>query len=750
MARMPDLPDAPTDPGAFRVIGVSRPRTDSRAKVTGSARYAADQPAPGPGLLHARLVPSLYAHARIASIDATAALAMPGVVAVLTADDLPTVGAGRGRLFEPLARDVARFAGQPVALVVARSEAAAEDAVDVVEVHADPLPPVLDTVGIVDEVDAVPERADADDRILGRFHVRHGEAGTALAGADAVVEGRFVAPWVHQGYVEPHAATAWIDDDGTLCVSASTQGQFSARDDLATLFGLPVSRVRVSVPPVGGAFGSKEVLVEPLVAGATLRLRRPVRLVLTRREDMAATNPAQGIVTELRIGAAATGAFVGLQARVVYDGGAFPDATWEWFAAALLAGPYRWPNLDVASTGVRTNRFGSGHYRAPSGPQGLFAVESLIDELAGRLAIDPVELRLRNLAAEGDPMVGGHRWPRHGLAECLEEVHNHPMWQGRDALPENEGVGMAAGVWRNAALPAAASCRLERDGTLTVVTGVVDLAGSLTILGAIAAEAFGVPFESVRVVVPSTDSAPSTPATSATAITYAVGPAVRAAAEAARDRLLAIAADELEIDPRDLEIVDGVVRPRDAPAEGRTVAAFAEDIAGTWNSPRPPVEGHGATAHTQLAPTATAHLAHVRVDPDTGRVDLLAYVAVQDVGRALNPALVEGQMAGGAVQGIGRALWEALVHDDAGQLLTGTLLDYALPRASMLPPIETHWLEVPAPEGPFGARGMAEGPVLAAPGAIANAIAAATGARLREMPMTAERVWHAMRGPDPG
>ena len=251
----------------------------------------------------------------------------------------------------------------------------------------------------------------------------------------------------------------------------------------------------------------------------------------------------------------------------------------------------------------------------------------------------------------------------------------------------------------------------------------------------------------MRVVVASTDSAPPTPTTSASAITYAVGPAVRAAAEEARDRLLAIAAEDLEIEPGDLEIVDGVIRPLGSPAEGRTVASLAHELANTWASPHPPVEGHGATAHTQLAPSATAHLAHVRVDGDTGEVRLLGYVAIQDVGRALNPALVEGQMAGGAVQGIGRALVEALVHDESGQLLTGTFMDYALPRASMLPPIETHWLEVPAPEGPFGARGMAEAPVLPAPGAIANAVAAATGARMRELPMTPERVWTAMHPP---
>ena len=733
------MPDLPTDDRPLRVIGVPRPRADSRAKVTGAARYAADQPAPGPGLLHGRLVPSVYAHARIRSIDAAAALAMPGVVAVLTAADLAIVAEGDGRPFEPLAKGVARFAGQPVALVVARTEAEAEDAVDVVDVDVEPLAPVVDATAVAAEA------GEDDERVLGRFHVRQGDAETALAAAHSTVDGRFVAPWVHQGYLEPHAATAWIDEDGALAVSASTQGLFDARDLLANLYGLPVGRVRVTAPPIGGAIGSKEGVLLTLVAGAALALRRPVRLVLTRREDMAATDPAQGIVTGLRLGADADGRFAGLAGRLVYDGGAYPDASWEWFAAGLVSGPYRWPAIDVASVGIRTNRFGSGNYRAPSGPQGLFALETLVDELAVRLGIDPIDLRLRNLAREGDPMTGGGRWPRYGLEACLRELAMHPLWQRRDALPAGEGVGVAAGVWRNSAQPAAATCRLEPDGTLTVVTGVVDLAGSLTILGAIAAEAFGVPYDAVRVVVPSTDTAPPTPATSASGITYAVGPAVRAAAEAARDQLLAIAADELEIDPRDLEIVDGVIRPRGAPAEGRAVAAIARELAHAWGSPYPPVEGHGATAHTEIAPSATAHLAHVRVDRETGEVTLLDYVAVQDVGRALNPALVEGQMAGGAVQGIGRALYEALLHDDAGQLLTGTLLDYALPRASMLPPIEARWLEIPAPEGPFGARGMAEAPVLPAPAAIANAIAAATGVRLRELPMTAERVWGALR-----
>lgn len=734
----------PIDGAAYRVIGVPRPRVDSADKVAGVTRFAADIPVPG--LLHARIVPSVYAHARIRAIDTAAALAIPGVVAVLTARDLPIVDHGEGRIFESLAASEAVFAGQPVALVVARSEAIAEDAVEAVVVDAERLPPAVDLLA-ASEPGAPSARLDAPDEgnVLARYRETRGDAAAAMAACDVVVEGRFVVPWAYQGYLEPHAATAWVDADGTLVVSTSTQGLFDARDLLARLFGLPPTRVRVTVPPVGGGFGSKEVLIEPLVAGAALRLRAPVRLVLTRSEDLLATNPSQGMIIDLRLGADRTGRFGALEASVWYDRGAYPDGSWEWFAHRLLTGPYRWPAFDVTAIGVRTNRFGAGHYRAPSGPQGLFALESLVDELAAATGRDPVDLRLANAVGVGDEDADGHPWPRIGLAECLGRLREDPLWRDRERLPPGEGVGLAVGVWSGSAQPAAATCRLERDGTLTLITGVVDLGGSLTGLAAIAAETFGVALDDVSVVVPSSDAAPPTPGTNASAITYGVGPAVQAAAAEARARLLAVAADELEIAAGDLEIVDGVVRPRDVPGAGRAVADLASGLADSFGSPHPPIEGHGATAHRETAPSAIGHLAHVRVDPETGAVTLLGYVVVQDVGRALNPALVEGQIIGGAVQSIGRALVEALVHDGEGQLLTGTFLDYALPRASMLPQIKAGWVEVPAPEGPFGAKGIGEASILAGPAAIANAVAAATGVRLRELPMTPDRVWRAMR-----
>ena len=374
----------------------------------------------------------------------------------------------------------------------------------------------------------------------------------------------------------------------------------------------------------------------------------------------------------------------------------------------------------------------------------MLALESLVDELAQRLGLDPVALRRMNLAGPGDTQAVDEPWPVTGTRECLDRLAAHPAWAGRGNRRPGEGTGLAIGIWFGAAAPASATCRVEPDGTITVVTGAVDVSGSSTGLAAIAAETFGVPPEAVTVITADSSSAPFSPPSVGSLITYGVGPAVMGAVAEARELLLRLAAADMEIDPGDLEIVDGVVRPRDAPGRGRTLAEIASGF-DTYGSPHPPLEGHSSTAHSAGGPSASGHLARVRVDEETGSVELLEYVVVQDVGRALNPALVEGQMQGGAVQSIGRALAEELVHDATGQLVTGSFLDYAMPRASALPPIETLIVEVPAPEGPFGARGIGESSVLCGPAAIANAIAAATGVRMRELPMTPPRIRAAIR-----
>ena len=504
---------------------------------------------------------------------------------------------------------------------------------------------------------------------------------------------------MYQAYLEPQTATAWVDPDGQLVVSSSTQAPFSTRDTLAKLLGMPVDRVRVRSEVLGGAFGGKIMIIDPLVASAAVKLRRPVRLAMTRSEDMAATNPAGAEILSLEIGADADGTLTGIRSRVLVDRGSTEDFGVESIAAMLSAGPYRWRAHELTALGVATNRMTFGAYRAPTAPPAAFAVESLIDELAHKLELDPLELRLRNVSVEGDLAPSGQPFPVFGARECLERIREHPLWSRRHALPRGEGIGASVGWWPGGYEPAAAVCRLDADGRLTVITGAADMTGVETAFATIAAEAFGVDPSRVRVVRADTSSAPYAGTSGGSKVTYTVGRAVEHAAREARERLLEIAANQLEIAPEDLEIVNGSVQPVGVgvPAKAIPIDELAPKIL-TFGSPHPPVEGHGRVA-LPPAPQSAAHLSHVRVDPDTGAVTVLAHVVAQDVGRALNPALVEGQMRGGTAQGLGWALLEELVHDPHGQLTTGTFVDYALPTASVVPPIDTEIVEVPGSRG---------------------------------------------------
>jgi CO/xanthine dehydrogenase Mo-binding subunit len=701
-----------------RAVGVRRRRLDAAEKVRGSASYAGD--ASYRGLLHARPVLSPYAHAGIVSIDAGAALAVRGVQAVLTASDLGIVG-GSGRQAEPLAADEVVFAGQPVALVVADSEAAAEDAAELVTVEYEPLGAVVDieqailpgaplarTAGGGEEADtAMHGEAGAGEEggdeeplsgnVLDVIAYAEGDPDTAFAECAAVAEGRFRTSWVHQSYLEPQVAVAWPEGDGGVAVRSSTQTTFWVRKDIAEIYGLPVPKVRIEGATLGGGFGGKFAIIEPLVVGAALSVGRPVRLALTRGEDFAATNPGPSTVIDLKVGARDDGTLTALEARVLVDGGAFSDSSPAGFAGGKLGGAYSFEAWRVQTYAVRTNRFGAGAYRAPMATPTAFAIESLVDELARQLGIDPIELRIRNVPAEGDARVDGIRWQQTGMRETLEAIAAHPLWERRNALPHDEGIGVAAGLFPGGRMGASAVCRLDSDGGVTILSGYVDMTGTDTGVAAIAAEIMGAPLDSVRVLSGDTNEAPLAGVSGGSMVTYCLGNAVALAARNAREQILDYASQQLEVDTAD------------------------------------------------LAPSAAAAIVHVRVDPDTGRVELLDYVAAQDCGLALNPALVEGQMHGGAVQSIGYALYEELRHDEEGQLLSGSFLTYAIPKIDAVPEIETLIVEVPAPFGPLGARGIGESAIVPGCPAIANAIRAATGVRMGELPMTPARVWRALQ-----
>jgi len=471
-------------------------------------------------------------------------------------------------------------------------------------------------------------------------------------------------------------------------------------------------------------------------------------MTLTRSEDFLTTTPSPAAVIELKTGARRDGTITAIQARVTMDNGVFPF-TLGGIVGILLGGYYKCPNVKIDCYEALTNKPQAGAYRAPGSPSATFALESSIDDMARELGIDPLEFRLKNAAETGDPMGNNDPWPSMGLKLCLERMGEHPAWQGRATTNGSngklEGVGIAVGGWPCGMSPAAAVCRVDTDGTVRVHVGTVDVSGVNSTYVLIAAEELGVPPEQVEIVQGDTRTGPYGPASGGSQTTYSTAGAVASAAREVRRRLLDLAADEFEAAAEDLEIRDGKVYVKGVPDQSIALGDLA-DIAESKKGGPGPVIGEGRAAVEENAPGFVTHLAKVAVDPETGEVDLQQYVAIQDVGFALNPTLVEGQIHGGVAQGIGWGLHEGMVYDEQGQLLTGTFMDYGLPKATQVPSIEAVMVQNPAPSGPFGARGIGEPPITAGAAAIANAIKDATGARIAELPIRAELVWRALNG----
>lgn len=748
-------------------VGTSIKRADAPPKLTGLERFSGDLRFPG--LLYARPVGSASAHAKIRGIDASAAMEIPGVVAVLTAQDLPVTRDEEGNPAKlPIAFDEALYVGHPVAIVLAETEAAAQDGALAVVVDEEPLP-VVSTLEEAMEFDAPLVRmtgsAGGDDEaamhnadaasgveqsneplppnVTTTSRFVRGDVEKAFREADAVVEFSIKSDTVHQGYMETQACLVNINALGNLDVYTSTQAAFHCRNRVAETIGLPIHRVNIVPMPVGGGFGGKFVLIEPLVAAVAVAVGRPVLLQYTRMEDFLAANPAPDCDISIKLAGTRDGRITALQSTSIFDAGAGGSAPLE-ISMILMGGYYKIPNLDMKGYGVLTHKAGAGAYRAPGAQQGSFAVEIAVDELARRLGLDPLELRIENCVEEGDMRPNERPWPRIGLKETLEAIRNHPAWANRQEANKNgRGVGVAVGGWPGGVEPATAVCRLDADGTITIVLGSVDLNGTNTAFSQIAAESLGLGADDVQVTTGSTDAAPFAGGTGGSKITYTVGPAVRKAAEDAKQQILDIAAQHLEASVDDLEITDGRVQVKGVPGSGVTlkeIASMTMTVAGKYE----PVYGTGRSAITETAPGFAVHLAEVAVDELTGEVSVTRYVAAQDVGFAINPALVDGQIHGAVVQGLGWALHEALLFDRDGQPLTSTLMDYVLPRANMVPPIETIHVEVPAEHGAFGAKGVGEPPAIPGPGAISNAIRDAIGVRITQLPIKPEVVVSAL------
>jgi CO/xanthine dehydrogenase Mo-binding subunit len=748
-------------------VGISIPRPDGPEKVTGRVQYVADIQAKG--LLHAKLLRSPHAHAKIVSIDTSAAKALPGVRAVLTAKDIPHLKKkAPTRAHAVLAIDRVVFMGQPVAAVAADEPSIAEEALDLIKVEyqvlaasIDPLkamlpgaPPVADAGTEADTSEALAHSAVAIAKsdtpakavnISQQARLQRGDPAKGFAESDHILEKTYRVPMVHQGYLEPHAVLAEWDRNGLLTLWASTQGSFNTRSEVADVLGIPENSIRVIPVECGGGFGGKiRALCEPITAVLAQVTKRPVRYVMTRREELQAGMPAPQVIIKLKTGVKRDGTLMALDAETVIDSGAYSGAVLA-VSAVFLGSMYKWPSFDIRGFEVLTHKPSVAAYRAPVAPQTIFAIESQMEQIARDLDLDSVEFRMRHLIQAGDPMVNGQPWQSNGAKQVLSRIAEHPHWKSRKQWVtagtngKRRGVGLALGGWLGGLQPTGATVRLNPDGTLAVLTGQVDIAGTNISLAQIAASAYGVDTDLVRITTGDTDVAPMTGLSAGSKTIYTVGAAVLQAAEDARRQTFEIAAAELEASVHDLELVDGKITVRGAPNKGITLATIGKK-GNLYMSKTPPVLGKANPAFTQQAPGFAAQLARLELDPDTGEVTLLDFVVVQDVGKAINPMGVAGQMQGGAVQSIGIALTEGLQFDDSGRLTNPSLLDYRKLTAADLPNLETIIVEVPAPAGPFGARGVGEPPIIPAPAAIANAIQNATGARLTELPMSPERI----------
>ena len=741
-------------------IGTRTKRVEGFEMVTGSMRYTEDLQMPG--MLHARLLVSPYPKAKIVRIDTHAALAVPGVVAVVTSADLARLGKDARAL---LADSQTSYTGEPAAVLVAESEAAAVDGIDVLRAAAefDALPAVLSIDEALREgaplvresietedgeaaahatITVEEHKAEKPSNIANRVDFTRGDAAAGLQKADVVVRRTYTTSRIHQGYIEPQATVATVDPaTGDLTIYTATQGQFYVRKETARILGLSEPQVKVVPMRVGGGFGGKGMIFQPLVGALTMMFRRPVRLILTRMEDFLTTEPGPASRTELELGATHDGNLVALRVKMIYESGCRPGSPLG-ITGLMMGGYYRFPNMSIEIMEVLTNKPTVGAYRAPGAVQGTFVIESAMSELAAKLGVDPIAFRLRHCVNPGDLMPNGRPWPKMGIRKVLEAMDAHPV-RRRPKRP-GEGEGVAIGGWPGGLESAAACIRANTDGTFQVLMGAVDISGTATTMGLIASEILGVDPSKVKVITVDSSQAPYAGFAGGSKITYTVGTAARLAAEDARRQILSIAASHLEARVEDLEVAEGHVQVKGTPTVRLSLAEIAQ-MSMRFGAKYPPVFGVGSTTMTQQSPGFAGHLVRARVDRDTGQVKITDHVVVQDVGFAINPAAVEGQMIGAAVQGIGWGLFEQMTYDEGGGLVTGTFADYALPRASHAPRVDAVIVEVPSDDGPFGAKGVGEPPVVAAAAAIANAVSDAAGTRLTALPISPERVVQAIR-----
>jgi CO/xanthine dehydrogenase Mo-binding subunit len=741
----------------YQVLGQRPVRHDGADKVTGKAIYAADFQLPN--LAHGKIVRSPHAHARIKSIDAREALKVPGVYAVVTADDFPNLHekfaimgeAGQVNLAELAANCLAKgkvfYKGHAVAAVAATNVHVAEEAAAKITVDYEVLPSVTwvldamkDDAPILHQhlrTDSMGKKGDRPTNVAVHLQFEKGNVAEGFPQADLVVEREFRTASVHQGYIEPHVAIAEWNEDRRLKIWTATQGAFNCRQQVSELLQIPVSQCVVFPCEIGGGFGGKiGVYLEPVAALLSRKCGRPVKMVMQRAEVFEGTGPTPGSFVRVKLGAKKDGTLVAGEAWLAYDCGAFPGGVIGPGCMCIFS-CYDLPHARVDGFDVCDNKPKTQAYRAPGATQAAFACEQVIDELAEKLGIDPIEFRLKNAAKEGTRRVDGPVYPRVGLVECLQSARQSDHWKS-PLVGQNRGRGIAAGFWFNIGGASSCSASVNDDGKVTLVEGSTDIGGSRTGIAMQLAETLGIGAEDVFPQVGDTDSVGYTFLTGGSRVTFATGLAAYKLGIDLQEQMKQRAAAIWQCTASSIAVKNGLYSHN---GDSLTFKQLAAKIA---EHHLDPVVGRASVAPEGSTNAFGVHIADVEVDPETGKTTILRYTAIQDAGKAVHPSYVEGQMQGGAVQGIGWALNEEYFFDAQGQMRNASFLDYRMPTCLDVPMIDTILVEVPNPSHPYGVRGVGETPIVAPPATIANAIHRAVGVRMCEAPIAPPALWKAL------
>jgi len=748
----------------YQVVGTRPPRYDAPDKLTGRALFGADTNLPG--MLYGKMVRSPHAHARIRSIDTHRADCYPGVYAVVTAQDFRWAEDSNADLDESavnfrylhenmLAQEKVLYVGHPVAAVAASSVHVAEEAAKLVEVQYDVLPAVTDVRAATEPgapllheqmmTQSLSKPSQMPSNIASHIQLVKGDPSQGFAQADVIVEREFTTSTVHQGYIEPHACTAWWGLDDNLTVWTTTQGAFGMRDKLAKLLDHPMSSIRVIPTEVGGAFGGKLpifIFLEAVAGLLSRKANRPVKMTMTRAEVFLATNPTSGAYMKAKVGVTREGRITAAQAELYFEAGAYPGSHiigYSGFAAGFMFAPYDIPHGQIDAYDVVVNKPRTAAYRAPGVTQANFPAEQVIDELAVHLGMDPITFRLKNVAREGTGLIDGASHGSIGAEEVLRAAQSSAHYSTPLSGPYR-GRGVAQGYWGNWGARSSCTISVNGDGTVSLVSGSVDLSGTRTTVAMQAAEVLGISLDRIKSSVGDTDSIGYTEASGGSRTTFATGIAAITAARDVIAQMRGRAALWWGVQDQDVTFDRGIFTAH----QGGDLQMIFAEVAGKLSETGGAVTGVGNVDPQGWGGAFGTHIADVQVDPETGKVDILRYTVVQDVGKAIHPSYVEGQMQGGAVQGIGWGLYEGYQYNTQGDMINPGFLDYKIPTMPDVPMIETVMVEVPGPNHPYGVRGVGEVPIVPPPAALANAICRAIGVRVTGLPMTPARILEAM------